>query len=142
MRIKAMHKTIKKLLFLSLSVCLILSFISTNAYADSWTYYPSGRLESWTLSVPDTNGNIYYHYLDEDWDGQVYGRVDRYRRSTPDADGARSFILKHPISVVVADLDGNGRDDLIVDCGGNGLWKYMNNSAWEKISDYRRYDAP
>lgn len=54
------------------------------------TYYRNGRMSSKTLSAPDENGIIYYHYFNEDWNGQGYGRVDKaYRQSA--LNGEMSF---------------------------------------------------
>ncbi|MDP3789985.1 MAG: hypothetical protein Q8R48_06240, partial [Candidatus Omnitrophota bacterium] len=46
-------------------------------------YYASGNLESKTFLVGDADGNIYYHYYDENIEGQEHGRVGRVRRETP-----------------------------------------------------------
>lgn len=46
----------------------------------SWAlpvYYADGRLQSITFSSPDASDVTYYHYLDENWNNQGYGRVDR-----------------------------------------------------------------
>jgi len=43
------------------------------------TYYESGRLETRTLEPPDQEGNVYYHYIDEDFGGRGYGRVNETR---------------------------------------------------------------
>lgn len=48
--------------------------------AGGYTYYTDGRMQSQNLSTPDVNGNIYYHYLDENWQGQGYGRIDQSKR--------------------------------------------------------------
>ncbi len=48
----------------------------------TYTYYRNGRLESQTLATPDSSGNIYYHYINENWNDQGYGRVDKSRRQT------------------------------------------------------------
>ncbi len=70
----------------------VMGIIDINAYLNgvaseiggvAYTYHGSGYIESATLSSPDTSGNIYYQYLDEDWGGQGYGRADRSRRETP-----------------------------------------------------------
>ncbi|MBI5144150.1 MAG: hypothetical protein HZA30_03680, partial [Candidatus Omnitrophica bacterium] len=42
----------------------------------------SGYLESKTLAAPDASGNIYYHYLSENWNNQGYGRIDKSKRQT------------------------------------------------------------
>ena len=43
------------------------------------TYYNStgNYIESLTLNEADAQGNIYYHYLDEDWASQGHGRIDK-----------------------------------------------------------------
>ncbi|MFC1548360.1 S8 family serine peptidase [Candidatus Omnitrophota bacterium] len=72
---------------ISFSVFLLTSIIT--AFADTNTYYSgSGYLESKTLSSADGNGNIYYHYIDEDWSSQGYGRVDNVVFDTADSEGA------------------------------------------------------
>jgi len=36
--------------------------------------------------------------------------------------------------LVVGDLDGEGRDEIVVDFGGSlGLWAWFNNSAWKQL---------
>ena len=40
------------------------------------------RIESKTLTTPDSSGNIYYHYLNENWNSQGYGRMDQSRRQS------------------------------------------------------------
>jgi len=58
----------------------------------TYTYYVvSSRLESRTMSQPDADGNSYYHYLDEDWNGQGNARVDKVKRSAANEKGERSF---------------------------------------------------
>jgi len=54
------------------------------------TYYSNGRLQSILLSTVDAEGNGYYHFLDENWNGQGYGRIDRSYRAVSAPDGARS----------------------------------------------------
>jgi hypothetical protein len=47
-----------------------------------------------------------------------------------------NWTLLHPYSaktLVVADLDGGGRDDVVIDFGAPGLWLYMNNISWESL---------
>lgn len=61
----------------------------------SYTFYPSGRLESTTLVSPDATGNIYYHYLDENFNGQGCGRVDKAIRAAPDSDGAIAYTYQY-----------------------------------------------
>jgi len=57
------------------------NLINTVTYAV--TYYESGRKESETLSTADEYGCIYYHYMDEDWAGAGYGRVDKKGFASP-----------------------------------------------------------
>ena len=59
------------------------------------TSYAGGRVESTTLSAPDASGNIYYHYLNEDWNGQGYGRIDKSKRQSADADGAIAYTYEY-----------------------------------------------
>jgi len=47
------------------------------------TYHPLGRTESRTFSIPDEFGNVYYLYLDEDWNDQGFGRTVKTRRYEP-----------------------------------------------------------
>lgn len=61
-------------------------------YSDAgWTrlvssigYYndAAGRRVTLSLATPDAAGNYYYHYQNEDWNGQGYGRVDYSKRRT------------------------------------------------------------
>ncbi|MDP3789468.1 MAG: hypothetical protein Q8R48_03590, partial [Candidatus Omnitrophota bacterium] len=48
----------------------------------TYTYYSSGLLESATLPTVDSSGNIYYHYINENWNSQGYGRTDKSKRQT------------------------------------------------------------
>ncbi|MFA6141749.1 MAG: hypothetical protein WC738_00445, partial [Candidatus Omnitrophota bacterium] len=45
------------------------------------TYYndQSGYIESESFAGPDSNGNVYYHYLNENWNNRGYGRVDKIK---------------------------------------------------------------
>jgi M6 family metalloprotease-like protein len=38
-----------------------------------------------------------------------------------------------PESIAVGDLDGNGRDDLIIDFGSAGIWILLNNTSWRQL---------
>jgi len=65
--------------------------------ADGFLYYTEtryddikNRMESKILSAPDTQGNIYYKYLNESWNGQGYGRIDKTRRQVAGPDGELS----------------------------------------------------
>jgi hypothetical protein len=42
--------------------------------------------------------------------------------------------------LAVGDLDGNGKDDLIVDFGGAGLWVRYNNATWMKLHNASTQD--
>ncbi len=50
-------------------------------------------------------------------------------------DGA--WVKLHRLSpelMVTGDLDGNGKDDTVIDFGATvGLWKWMNDGAWVKL---------
>ncbi|MFA6142936.1 MAG: hypothetical protein WC738_06575, partial [Candidatus Omnitrophota bacterium] len=62
-----------------------------------YTYYqPSGRLESVTKTTVDTYGNVYYHYMNEDFYtdlvyGSKYGRVDKQVLGAVDSDNAIAY---------------------------------------------------
>ena len=56
-----------------------------------YEYYPSGRVKSITYTPPE-GGVSYVEYLDEDWDCIGWGRVYRKVSSTPDGDGAISYV--------------------------------------------------
>ena len=58
---------------------------------ETYTYYISGLLESKTLSAPDVYGGLYYHYMDEDFEGRGYGRLNYQVLAAPDADGAIAY---------------------------------------------------
>ncbi len=60
--------------------------IKTYVYYNDLTNY----LSSVTLSSPDSSDMFYYHYLDENWKNQGYGRIDQSRRNTP-LNGERSY---------------------------------------------------
>ncbi|MDD4957643.1 MAG: hypothetical protein PHQ61_08410, partial [Candidatus Omnitrophica bacterium] len=53
--------------------------------------YGDGLMETKTLPVADASGNIYYHYMDEDFGGQGYGRMDVSKRATANAAGELMF---------------------------------------------------
>ena len=36
-------------------------------------------------------------------------------------------------ALAIGDLDGNGRDDLLVNFGASGLWARYNNATWTKL---------
>jgi hypothetical protein len=38
-----------------------------------------------------------------------------------------------PEGVVTGDIDGNGRDDLIIDFGSSGVWVLLNNTSWLQL---------
>lgn len=61
-------------------------------------YYASGRLESETLTSPDEEGNTYYHYIDENWANQGYGRMDKRVSATTAADDAIAYSYDYIIS--------------------------------------------
>jgi len=59
----------------------------------TYTYYSNGLLESKTLV---NLGFIwYYHYIDEDFNDQSYGRVDSQVSELPDPDGALAYSFEY-----------------------------------------------
>ena len=65
---------------------------ANNAVQSSpYTYYVSGRMESVTLTTPDQWGNVYYHYIDENFNSQGYGRVDKEILANADSQGAIAY---------------------------------------------------
>ena len=38
-----------------------------------------------------------------------------------------------PSILTRGDLDGNGREDVVVDFTGYGVWVYMNNATWAQL---------
>lgn len=105
----------------------------------TYTFYPeSQRLSSKELNSPDENGNIYYHYIDEDYNGRGYGRIDKQRRQTPDGDGALSCRLEYfneDANTAAGDFNANGIIDIVVDFGAEfGLWIYYDGYRWEQIN--------
>ncbi len=54
------------------------------ATIETYYYYnnSANRLAWKTLATPDNGGNIYYHYIDENWNSQGYGRIDKSKRQT------------------------------------------------------------
>ena len=43
----------------------------------------------------------------------------------------------HPFdisAIVTADLDGNGRDDLVMNFPGYGVWGYLNGASWFRFT--------
>ncbi len=54
---------------------------------------------------------------------------------TDDINGLRAIYgsRSNPEAIITGDIDGSGRDDVIIDYGtgtGNGIWVRMNNSTW------------
>ena len=44
---------------------------------------------------------------------------------------------RHPSSarhIVVGDLDNDGKDDVVCDFGGYGLYEWKNNSTWVQLN--------
>ncbi|MFC1480038.1 hypothetical protein ACFL5Y_01165 [Candidatus Omnitrophota bacterium] len=52
--------------------------IKTKTFIEEYGYYADigNRIRSITLASPDSKGNIYYQYKNEDWDGQGHGRIN------------------------------------------------------------------
>ncbi|MDD3089238.1 MAG: hypothetical protein PHT95_04755, partial [Candidatus Omnitrophica bacterium] len=64
-----------------------------------YTYYYHEDTDNWmeskTLAEADGSGNVYYHYLDENWASQGYGRVDKQVRASADGDGAIAYYYEY-----------------------------------------------
>ena len=45
----------------------------------------------------------------------------------------RAASVRSVSSIVTADLDGNGRDDLVMNFPGYGVWGYLNGATWIQI---------
>ncbi|MFC1570777.1 hypothetical protein ACFL4E_03235, partial [Candidatus Omnitrophota bacterium] len=58
-----------------------------------YTYYADADnyMESKTLSSPDASGNIYYHYMNENWADQGFGRMDESHLASPNSSGDEEF---------------------------------------------------
>lgn len=57
------------------------------------SYYgtPNGRIEGHVLVKPDEYKSLYYHYIDEDYQGRGYGRMDVKILARADNDGATAY---------------------------------------------------
>jgi len=100
------------------------------------TYYASGRVESKTYLSPDGEDYLYYHYIDEDWNGQDLGRADRKVRNEADADGAIAYDLEYAGDNTVLSFDGV--DDYI-NCGDDpslDLTSALTIEAWVKTDHW------
>ncbi|KJJ83603.1 Peptidase S8 and S53, subtilisin, kexin, sedolisin domain protein [Candidatus Omnitrophus magneticus] len=62
-----------------------------------YSYYNDGTnyLESQTLTSADTFGNKYYHYINENYNAQGYGRVDKQAANSNDSDGAIAYYYEY-----------------------------------------------
>lgn len=58
------------------------TYTAANVLTGTNTYYSTGTLESVNLLQPDTIGNIYYLYKNENWQDSGVGRIDRAKRQT------------------------------------------------------------
>ncbi|MFQ5964326.1 MAG: fibronectin type III domain-containing protein, partial [Candidatus Scalinduaceae bacterium] len=48
--------------------------------------------------------------------------------------GVSATTLSSNTNITIGDIDGNGKDDVVVDYGsGVGVWAVMNNSTWKKL---------
>jgi hypothetical protein len=52
-------------------------------------------MESKTLAAADSFGNVYYHYLNENYNSTGYGRVDKQKRGIVDTDSCLSYIYTY-----------------------------------------------
>ncbi len=58
-------------------------------------YYASQNLQSKTLITADEYGNVYYHYIDENFNSRGYGRVNMQIMETSDPDGAIAYYYEY-----------------------------------------------
>ncbi|MBD3295946.1 MAG: S8 family serine peptidase, partial [Candidatus Omnitrophica bacterium] len=101
-------------------------FFSFQAYAGAtYEYYPSGNIKSVTYDPP-VDGIAYVEYSDEVWE-DGHGRIERKVLSSADADGALSYEYENPLRILLADLNGDGWDDLFLEYSF-GFYKYVNGS--------------
>ncbi len=99
---------------------LVETYIYDNdAAGTAYTYYGNGRISSMTLTSADESGMVYYHYLDENWNSQGYGRVDKQIRS----DGIELI----PGSQVRGFMQGSTL--IIVGVGSNNSIKISQNTS-------------
>ena len=145
--------SLKSLILLSLVAVCATGILCDTAVADTYTYYDSGHLK--TISyVPAYDGKVYEEYLDEDWSGwglgwfgrtmrwdaYLYGRVAKKTLSAPDAADSNALAYNYTYgtanSMITGDINGDGKDELVVDFGGKGFYKYVNN-VWTRIGDNR-----
>ncbi|MBN1527346.1 MAG: hypothetical protein JW919_07180 [Candidatus Omnitrophica bacterium] len=118
------------------------------------------RVKSKTLATPDTDGCIYYEYLDENYNGQGYARAYKQILASPDGDGAIAYIYEYftgtdKVSkklcyqnsdftnlLVTYNYEMRAEEgqrivavgsDLFIDFGTLGLYKYS-SGAWKKLS--------
>ena len=61
----------------------------------TYTYYADGLLKEKVLASVDIYGNLYYHYIDENFNSQGYGRVDKQVMAAADSDGALSCAYQY-----------------------------------------------
>ncbi|MDD3089089.1 MAG: hypothetical protein PHT95_04005, partial [Candidatus Omnitrophica bacterium] len=76
-------------------------------YYPSETNYPAAI----RYSEPDDVGNIYYHFLDENWQGQGYGRSDVVGLSQSDEEGALAYVLDYNFRSAAGFMEGQNPID-------------------------------
>jgi len=57
----------------------------------TYTFYANGLLESKLLETADGGGSIYYHYIDEDYYGSGFGRIDVQVLTSVDDTGSIAY---------------------------------------------------
>ena len=126
-----MKVSIKRLLAITvIGMAIIMGSVQCAHAAATYEYYPNGRVKSITYDPPE--GGVYYvEYLDEDWQGQGHGRVSRQVNSTPDGDGAISYVYDYALDTELssANLNGAAVNDLVVMLGDEGTYRYMGSSS-------------
>lgn len=69
----------------------------TGEVSEVLEYYDNAdnRLKSRTLTLPDENGDIYFEYLDENWEGQEFGRLSVRKSFEPNSKGEDRFAIEY-----------------------------------------------
>ncbi|MFH1411296.1 MAG: hypothetical protein ABIG55_01465, partial [Candidatus Omnitrophota bacterium] len=71
--------------------------IASSDASTNITYYgDTGLIESKIMTSPDASGNVYYHYENNDFNSQGYGRVDEMQRSVPNSSGELEYTVTYP----------------------------------------------
>ncbi|MDD5440473.1 MAG: hypothetical protein PHS37_09855, partial [Candidatus Omnitrophica bacterium] len=78
------------------SLLITYEFDASGNLTAKYTYYQNtGLLESATFQAADGSGNVYYHYLNENWNSTGLGRVDKQVLAAPDGDGSSGYAYEY-----------------------------------------------